>query len=125
MRWQSPAQRNAMSNNEGRAARPSPCLLHLPPASCLLQRSQKRHQIAFLLRRQAQLQHKIKKLDCVFERKQTSIVQIRRRLLDPTQGEGLNRTLLSNHHSTFHTRHVEPFHHQVVHQVVCVERRSV
>src|SRR5581483_7505897 len=95
--------------------------LHAPR----LQSAQESDQIFFLLRRQVELFDEIEKLDRVLKRQQAAIVQVRWRLFDAAQREGLDRPLRGDHHAAFHARAVEALNLQIMHQPVGVVRRRV
>src|SRR5712692_6926109 len=90
-----------------------------------LQDAQERDQICLLLLRQVKLLDQIEKLDSIFERQQSTVVEVGGRLLNASQGKGLDRTLRGHHHAAFHPWRKKPFDFQVVHLIVRVERRRM
>src|SRR5688572_2817236 len=82
-----------------------------------LQLPQKRGEVDLLFRRQLQFEDEVKELDGVFDRQTSAVVQVGRAILQPAQSEGLDRSVarLSR----------EPFHLQIMHQVVKIERRRM
>jgi hypothetical protein len=58
------------------------------------QDAQVRHQVLLLLRGQLGAEHEVEELDRVLQREQAPVVQIRRRVLDAAQREGLEDALL-------------------------------
>ena len=73
------------------------CALRLTHASPSpvhrLQGGHKGHQVVLLWLAELELQHQVKELDRIVERQQAVIVKVRRGILDPTQGEGLDRPI--------------------------------
>src|SRR5262249_30508325 len=81
------------------------------------QRSQERSQILLLFLGQLQLEEQVEELHGIFERGQPAVMEVRRRILDPAQGEGLDPALS--------TAVTAVFDAQVVHEVVRVEWRRM
>jgi len=62
-----------------------------PPVE--LERTQERHQVLLLLRIEFDAEDQVEELHGVVERQQAIVVQVRRRVLDAAQREGLDRAI--------------------------------
>src|SRR5438445_12801316 len=65
----------------------------LPSKGKALQRAQEGDQISLLVLSQLQVEEQVKELDGILQGRQSTIVQIRRRVLDAAQREGLDPSL--------------------------------
>src|SRR5712671_5447052 len=68
-----------------------PHLTRPPPVE--LERTQERHQVLLLLRIEFDAEDQVEELHGVVERQQAIVVQVRRRVLDAAQREGLDRAI--------------------------------
>src|SRR5450631_149684 len=87
------------------------------------QRPHERHQVLLLLRIQLQFQDEVEELHRVLQRQQAVVVQVRRRVLDAAEREGLYRTVGRRRATVNRDLLEESLHLQVVHEVVGVVRR--
>src|ERR1700692_3088323 len=83
------------------------------------QSTHKRNQILLLLVSQLCAQHEVKVFHGVIQRQQSSVMHIRRRVLDATEREGLDSAVARHHHTVHHMLLVEALRLQVVHSGVC------
>ena len=90
-----------------------------------LQRAKERDQVGLLLVSQLCAEHQIEELDGVFEREQAVVVQIRRRIFDAAQREGLDGAVGAGLATVNHLLVEEALDAQVVHGVVGVIGRRV
>src|SRR4030095_7285077 len=82
--------------------------------------SQERHDVSLFGGRKFRFDNQIEKLHGIVQSQQTPVMQVRRRVLDPAQREGLDRPVTRGHPALDQTRLEESFHAKVVHQIVCV-----
>src|SRR6266404_1819781 len=90
---------------------------HEAPRKCASQRPHISRQIFFLVGGQSQFEDEVEKLNCVFQCRQTAIVEIGRRILDSAKGKRLG--------PSFGPAGIKLLHTQVVHLVVRKIRRRM
>ena len=86
---------------------------------------EERQQILLLFFGQFCAEDEVEELDGVVEREKATVVHVRRRVLDPAQREGLDRSVADHGVIANRARRVEAFRLQVVHEVVAVDRDAV
>src|SRR5439155_25584056 len=90
-----------------------------------LQLAHEGDQGGLLPRRQLYAQDEVEELHRILQREQPPIVQVRRRILDTPQGEGLDRPLGMNPLTIDGAGRIEAFHFQIVHLVGEIDGRRV
>ena len=93
--------------------------------SVALQGSEKCDDVRFLGRRELRFEHEIEELDGVFECQQPAVVEIRRRIFDAPQREGLDRSVGAGSAAVDHAFGEEALSAQIVHREIGVIRRRV
>src|SRR5438876_3194925 len=84
--------------------------------------AQERYQVLLLGLRQLHAEDEIEELHGVVEGQEPAVVQVRGRVLDPAQGEGLDRPIHRGHPTVDQLRAEEALGAEVVHEVVGVVR---